>query len=450
MKRKITSIILSIATLFTAAFAVFAINTQSSFADSSIPFKLYSDSALVCDMKTGDVLYSLNASERRYPASTTKMLTAILAIENLNLDDVVTVDKEATRAGGNSLKLKSGEKIVLRDLLYATLVVSANDGAVVLAKAVSGNVEEFAKLMNKKAEEIGCTGSHFVNPNGLHEDDHYTTAYDLATIAMYCMKNETFRDIVSHESYDMPATNMSKERHVSSTNWLLYDTVDSHKVYAGSEYRYCKYDGCIGIKTGQTSEAGCCLVAAATRDDTTVLTVCLHASNTFERFSDAIRLLDLGFSSFKTVQQYQANTELGTVKVKKGSVKTVTAVLNEDIYATLLKNESTSIITTEISLEEKIKAPVEEGQQIGTVTVYKSGEPIIVAAAVAKEAVPEGGFLSNFGIDDATAAKIKKVISIILIIILLFILGLTIWVIYMKIKIKKKKERKAARLKEKQ
>ncbi|MDO5331576.1 MAG: serine hydrolase, partial [Bacillota bacterium] len=209
--KKVLSIILSILLIFSGTFC--------SFAESEIPLKLYSDAALVCDMTTGEIIYSLNADELRYPASTTKMLTAILALENLDLEDTVTVDKEAAGVGGNSLKLKSGEKFKVKDLLYGTLVISANDGAVALAKKVSGSVEEFAKLMNKKAIEIGCTSSNFVNPNGLHDDNHYTTARDLALIAMYCMKNETFREIVSLPSYTVPATNLSEERVVENTNW---------------------------------------------------------------------------------------------------------------------------------------------------------------------------------------------------------------------------------------
>lgn len=439
--KKILSVILAIALVL--GFGV------SAFAEADIPLKLYSDAAMVIDMSTGEVLYALNPDETRYPASTTKMLTGILALENLDLNDTVTVDKEAAGIGGNTLNLKAGEKFTVKDLIYGTMVISANDGAVALAKKVSGNVEEFAKLMNEKAVEIGCTSSNFVNPNGLHDDKHYTTARDLSLIAMYCMKNEIFREIVSLPSYTVPKTNLSDERYVENTNWLLNDEVDSHRVYAGNEYRYCKYDGCIGIKTGQTNAAGCCLVAAAKRNDTTVLIVCLHSKNTFERFADAILLLDLGFASFKTEKKMTAETELGTVKVKKGSVRNATAVLEEDVLATLKKGEAGDIITTEVKLDEKVKAPVVKGQNLGVVNVYKSGELIGTYNAVAKEDVPEGGFLSNFGITDATAHIIGKIVKVILWLLLLCIVALTIYVIYEKRRIAKKKARKAARLKAK-
>jgi len=329
------------------------------------------------------------------------------------------------------------------------MVISANDGAVALAKAIAGSVEEFVKLMNKKAAEIGCTGTNFVNPNGLHDDNHYTTARDLAKIAMYCMQNETFRDIVSTASYTLPKTNLSEERVVENTNWLLNDQSDDHMVYAGGVKRYCKYDGCIGIKTGQTAKAGSCLVAAAKRDNTTILAVCLHSTNPYERFADAIVLLDLGFETYKTVTAMQGGQLLGEVKVKKGSVKKVEVVASRDIYSTLKASESNDIITTSVILEEKVKAPVYVGQKLGTVEVYKDGQLVQTYDAVAKDNVPEGGFLSNFGIEDATAAKIFLTIKIVLFILLLLIVALTIYVLYERRRIRIKKARKAARLKAK-
>lgn len=419
------------------------------FAEEALPGKIWSDAGLVCDLKTGEVIYSLNADTRMYPASTTKMLTGILAIENLNLDEVITVDKEAAGIGGNTLSLKNGEKIVAKDLLYGTLVISANDGAVALAKAISGSVEEFAKLMNKKAAELGMTGTNFVNPNGLHDDNHYTTARDLSKLAVYCMKNETFREIVKLSSYTVPATNLSEERTVETTNWLLNDEVDSHRVYVGNEYRYCKYDGCIGIKTGNTLKAGSCIVAAAEKNGTEVLAIALHAANPFDRFSDAIKLLDFGFSGFQTLTSIEEGAELGTVRVKKGSVRNVDVVLSESIYSTLKKGESNSIISTEITLDEKVKAPVTKGQKLGVVRLYKSGELLKEYDAIAKDDVPEGGFLSNFGIPDSTAKVIFKVLKIILIILVLIILALAAYVFYERRRIAKKRARKAARLRAK-
>ncbi len=421
------------------------------YASESIPLKLYSEAALVMDMNDGTVLYSMNATEQRYPASTTKMLTCIIALENLDLGITVTVDADSAALGGNSLKLREGEKLNAKDLLYSTMVISANDGASAIAKAVSGNIEEFVKLMNKKADEIGCTGSNFVNPHGLHDDNHYTTAYDLAKIAMYCMQNPLFREIVNLNSYTVPATNLSEQRILDSTNWLLYDTVDSHRVYVGNDYRYCKYDGCIGIKTGQTAKAGACMVAAATRGETSILVVNLKAGNVYERFSDSIALLDLGFANYETSKIMTMDSDMGDIRVKRGAVKSVALTLEKDIKVTLKSGEKISSVTTESAISQSaLTAPVEAGTVVGTLNVYKSGSLIGSVNIVTTESVSKGGILSVFGITDATASKIWKVFKTIFIILLVLAAAFVVWVIYEKEKVKKKKARRAARLKAKQ
>jgi len=420
------------------------------YADDTLPISIYGDAAIVADLTTGEILYGLNISERRYPASLTKMLTCIIALENLDLGTTVTVDSEASGIGGNTLNLKTGEKLNAKDLLYGTMVISANDGAVAIAKAVSGTLEDFTTAMNRKAEEIGCIDTHFVNPNGLHDDNHYTTVYDLYLIAMYCMKNETFRDIVSTVDYVVPQTNMTAERTVTNTNWLLNDTIDSHKLYVGQQKRYPKYDGCIGIKTGTTNKAGTCIAAAAEKDGTQILAISLHSANTYERFSDAIALLDLGFENYKTAKPLSAGMNIGTINVKRGSVKTVDVELSQDVFATLKIEEDSSIIESKADLIEEITAPVSKGAIVGTVSIYKEGALIAEVDAVASNDVPEGGILSVFGIDDATAAKIGKVLITILIILVLLVLVFIIWVIYEKRRVRRIKARKAARLRAKQ
>ncbi len=435
---------------FTIAFIILLSSFTPAFGEEPLPVKLYGDAAVVADLTTGDILYVKNADEKRYPASLTKMMTCILALENLDLGQTVTVDPEASGIEGSSLKLKTGEKITAKDLIYATMIVSGNDGAMALAKAVCGASEDFVVKMNKKAEELGCTGTHFSNPHGLHDEDHYTTARDMTKIALYCMKNETFRDIVSTVNYEVPQTNMSSKRNLTTSNWLLNDTVENHMVYVGSTKRYCKYEGCIGIKTGSTSKAGNCLVAAAAKDGTSILAVSMNAPNTYERFADGIALLDLGLANFNTISPFKLGMELGTIKVRRGSVKTVTAVLDDTVYATLKKEEDASIITSEVVLSERVDAPISEGAIIGSVSVYKSGELLGVYDAVAANTVEKGGPLSIFGIDDAAAAKIGKILLIILIIILVLFAALVIWVILEKRRIRKKKERKAARLRAKQ
>lgn len=419
------------------------------FGEETLPIKIYGEAALVADLSSGEVLYTKNAYQKMYPASTTKMMTCILALENLDLNSTITVDSKASGLGGNTLNLKTGEKFLAKDLLYGTMIESANDGALAIALAIAGNEEDFAKMMNRKAEEIGCTNTNFVNPHGLHDDKHYTTAYDLFLIASYCMQNPTFRDIVSTVTYTIPATNMTAESRVrENTNWLLNNTTNT--LYVNGVKRLPKYDGCIGIKTGMTNKAGNCLVAAATRNNTSIIAVTLKASGPYERVADAISLLDLGFNTIKTEKPLSKGTELGTINVKRGSVKTVDVLLDSDVFATLRIDETADILTSEVELPEELEAPVSKGAIVGKVSVYKAGELLGEYNAVAAEDVPKGGPLSVFGIDDATAAKIFKVLKTILIVLVILVVLFVAWVMYEKEKVRRKKARKAARLKARQ
>jgi len=439
--KKLLSLIISII-LVLSSFAF-------CFGEEELPVDIYGEAALVADLTTGEVLFTKNAYQKMYPASTTKMMTCILVLENKDLNSMITVDSKASGLGGNTLDLKTGEQFLTKDLLYGTMIESANDGALALAIAVAGTEEDFVRMMNKKAEEIGCTQTHFTNPHGLHNDDHYTTAYDLFLIASYCMKNETFRDIVSTATYTIPATNLTSAQRVrENTNWLLNNTTNT--LYVNGVKRLPKYDGCIGIKTGMTLKAGNCLVCAAKRDYTTILAITLKAPGPYERVADGIELLDLGFNTIKTEKPLSSGTELGTISVKRGSVKTVNALLDSDVYATLRIDETADIITSKLVLEEEITAPVSKGAIVGKMSVYKSGELLGEYNAVAANDVPKGGPLSVFGIDDATAARIFKVVKTVLIVILVLVVLLIAWVAYEKEKVRRKKARKAARLKARQ
>ncbi|MCQ2561941.1 MAG: D-alanyl-D-alanine carboxypeptidase, partial [Clostridia bacterium] len=252
--------------------------------------------AILVDMNSGEVLYEKSADERNYPASTTKMMTCILGLENLQPDAVITADSEAAAARGTTIDLKDGEMMPVDTILHAMMVPSANDCAIAIGKAVAGSVDNFAVTMNAKAKEIGCEHTNFVNPNGLHDENHYSTARDLSLIAQYCMKNEAFREIVQNYEYTVPATNKSSERHLNTTNLLLNDTQDKNRIYVGSQLRYCKYDGTYGIKTGYTGAAGGCLVSACKRGDTNLLCVVLGSSD-LGRFADSIKLYEWGFEN---------------------------------------------------------------------------------------------------------------------------------------------------------
>ena len=410
------------------------------------------EGAILIDLTTGEVLWEKNPEERLYPASCTKLMTAILSLENLAMNNELTADQEVASTGGSRLSMKVGEKVTVKDAVYELLIGSCNDLAVLLAKAVSGSVEEFARLMNSKAAELGCTDTHFVNPNGLHDDDHYTSAQDLARIAVYCMKNATFREIVKYSQYTYTRGEGSGKKGAVETmtngNWLLNDT--THVMYVGNQRRTPKYEGCIGIKTGWTSESKGCLVAAAVKGNTTLLSVVLRSdgdsNGSYERFVDTIKLLDWGFANYRTYPAMRMGAEMGEIPVKRGEFNKVKVLLGSDIYATLDTAQSDSAVTTKLTLDESITAPFDKGTACGKVEVFVDGVKNSEYPVVTAEAVKKGGILSVFGIEDADA---KRIFGGILTVLLLAFVIFVAYIVYLKIKSERKKKRKAARAKAK-
>ena len=408
--------------------------------------RLEAASAILLDMTSGEVLYEKAADEQRYPASTTKMMTCLLALENLDLSSDITVDAEAAGTGGSGIKLKEGEVMNADEMLHAMMIPSSNNCAVAVAKTVAGSVDNFAVLMNARARELGCKGTNFVNPNGLHEDNHYTTARDLSIIAMACMANEHFREIVSLAEYTVPETNKSEARDVVSTNLLLWDETERHKIYVGNDLRYPKYEGTFGVKTGYTPQAGGCLVAACEKDGTRLLLVVMQSSD-MGRFADAIKLFEWGFANYKTYTVLHGGYSFGNVKVGHGEFNKVEAVLLTDVAYTLPADASVDIMSAQAVLQEKLTAPVKKGDQVGIITLYEGDEPVGTYQAVAAKSIAEGGFLSYFGVEDTTAKTIWRVLLILLILIFA---ALVIYVLIMRRKTKIKKARKAAKMKAKQ
>lgn len=254
--------------------------------------------------------------------------------------------------------------------------MSANDAATVLAEHVSGSTNAFANMMNEKAKEIGCLNTHFVNPNGVHNNNHYSTAYDLCLMANYAMKNDTFREIVSTVSYTIPATNKYQERTIYNTNKLLHKS----NIKTNTENTYY-YEYTTGIKTGYTPFAKNCLVASAKKDDIEFIAVILGASehesdNDSQRYSDIKNLFEIAFQNYSLSPIKRANDVVTTVKIPNGNFirKNLNLVLEKDI-ATLVENEDLKTdIPCEINLEEdKIQAPISKGDTMGTVTYTYDG-----------------------------------------------------------------------------
>ena len=244
------------------------LNSKFIFAYENI--ELTAQNAIAIEAKTGKVLFEKNSNAKMYPASTTKVWTAYLTIKNSNdLNEIVEVKNDLSWVEPSSMFLKVGEKFTIRELLEVLMLKSANDVAVLLAEHISGSVEEFCKLMNEEAKKIGCTGTNFVNPNGLPDDNHYSTAYDMALIAKEAIKSDVLREIAKTESISLPANDIYPyERNYTNTNKFL--TGGRNIVYNGEEIDV-KYDIVDGLKTGFTSVAGRCLLSTATLDGTSII-----------------------------------------------------------------------------------------------------------------------------------------------------------------------------------
>ena len=438
--KKILSLLLTLTVILNVAAAA----AVSSFAATPEPV-LVGETAILLDMKTGEILYSKNPDAQRYPASTTKIMTAILALENLQLSDSVTVDAETPfEVKGSHIALVPDEVLTTEQLLYGMMTESANDCALVLGKQISGSTEAFAELMNKRAAELGAKNTHFVNPNGLHNDAHLSTAYDLAMFARYAMTDpnisEVFRTLVTTYKYHIPATNKQDERFLYNTNRLLYDTV--HKVTVNGEQRVFKYEGVTGVKTGYTSDAGGCLVASAERNGTELLCVVMKSTDD-GRFGDCIAMLDWGFANYHTVSKMEKGTSLGTVAVKRGEDKEVEAELASAIDVTLPIELSAESLVTKTVLDETVQAPVKKGQQLGTVEIYNGDTLVTTGAAIAVRSVAEGGILAFFR---NHGGLFKKIGTGILIVFLLLVLWLVVYILIKRRQVRLRKERRRQRI----
>ncbi|MCF6465354.1 D-alanyl-D-alanine carboxypeptidase family protein [Clostridium sp. Cult2] len=349
-------------------FLLIFVTYSISFADS---LNLSGEGAILIDSDTGQILFEKNPHMKLHPASTTKIMTGILAIENGNMGDIVTVDEEVVSlTKGSHIALEPGEQLKFVDLLNALLIESANDSALAIAKHISGSIDEFVELMNDKAKELGAIDTHFINPNGLSDERHLTTVYDLSLIAQYAMKNDTFREIVSNYTYTIPVTNKKdEERYLKSANRLLYS---NQKIDVNGKAVPIKYEGINGVKTGYTSEAHNCLVASAKRGNQNLIAVVLK-SNGHEVFSDIHKLLNYGFNNFEKVNVATKNIFVDNIEVKEAINPIVAGIIKEDLPLSIPKG-SLDRIDRKIFVNDEIEAPIEKGQVLGKVEYYLQDE----------------------------------------------------------------------------
>ena len=339
---------------------VFLLSTYSfSYAED---LSIFGESAILMDVETSEVLYEKDIHSKLYPASTTKIMTGILAIELGNLKDIVTIDQEVVDLTyGSHIALEPGEQLSLEQLLNALLIESANDSALAIAKHISGDLDSFNQLMNDKARELGALNTNFVNPNGLHDDVHVTTAYDLALIARYAMANETFRDIVKNHTYTIPITNKKTEpRYLNSGNKLLYS---NQKINVDGELVPIKYDGANGVKTGYTSVSQSCLVASVERDGHKFISVVLKSDGA-NLFSDTHKLFNYGFENFDNIRIGFSNKFIDNFKVNNGLMPFVSGVTLNDSFFIVNKKDKANI-EEKILINEDLEAPVAKDQVLG-------------------------------------------------------------------------------------
>ncbi len=314
--------------------------------------ELSAQSAILAEKNTGRILYEKNADKKMPVASTTKIMTAVVALEqeDIKLDDIIEISENASNVEGSSMYLQKGEKLTLKELLYGLMLSSGNDAAVAISEAISQNGEDFVKQMNDKAAEIGAKDTHFKNPNGLPDEDHYSTARNMMKITAYAMSNPAFREIVSTKSYKIEGEGKAYPRTIANHNKLLN-----------------MYKGCIGVKTGYTKEAGRCLVSAAERDGMTLLCVTLNAS---DDWNDHMSLYDYAYENYEYRRIVSKDIPVCKVKIKGSESEENNVYPGSDVHYPMEKGEG---YTLETEIWQELSAPMKNGDQVGRIMLQMEG-----------------------------------------------------------------------------
>ena len=364
---------------------------------------LYADSAILVDATSGDVLFSKNARARMYPASTTKVMTLLLALESgIAMDTTIVIPQAAAEIPADSslIPVFPGDMMTFRDLLYGFMLTSGNDGANAIAVLVSGNVDAFVAKMNRRAKELGCEDTHFANPHGYHDPQHYSTALDLARIASEGVKLDAFRRITSAPNYvmNLQRGNKAMEQRVVNTNSLL----KSDNTYY--------YPDCIGIKTGYHSMAGQCFVGAAERDGVRLVTVDLHSMGSVDKWVDTIRMFNYGFTRYTGYTMEQmfnfAGSKIATLRVSnaiasdpyEGMLNLKIAQISDPDYVRMVENDNEAamdeaindfVTRCELTVVSDMVAPISKGEIIGRLKYLDQSGKQITALLVADRTIEE-------------------------------------------------------------
>lgn len=404
--------------------------------------KVMAETAIVMDMDTGEVLYAKGIDEKRAPASTTKIMTAMLAIEKVPFETQITFTDEVNNieAGSTHIGIKPGETLTMKDCAYAILLASANEVSSGVAEYIGTTVPAFVDMMNQRAKELGCTNTHFVNANGLYDENHYTTARDLAIIAKAAFQNETFREVIKTPYYIVPKTNITDEERLLNNHHKM--------VLQGSEH----YEGCLGGKTGYTEKAGNTLVTYAERDGRKLVCVLLADINIVAQYTDTKALLDYGFDSFQLL-------DTAAVSLSPSKSDDLGKLLDEKgLLGTALETSSISI-PKEIVEKLTYKTTLENNmlnidyyygeQQIGSSSIQASDEILKVSQELSPKEITktDASVSPNLSKDNDTSEKNNLLPSWKYIALFLLITGVLFYIVVLivniKRSIKRRKRRKA-------
>ena len=394
-----------------------------SFAE--VDFKVHCSSAILINAKNGEILYESNAYDKAYPASTTKVLTALIALQNEKDFSKEIIPSHyavySVPSGSSIAYFSEGEKLTFEQVLYGLLLPSGNDAANILAEDISGSISKFVELMNDTAKDLGAKNTHFTNPSGIHDNDHYTTAYDLSLFAREAMKYDKFREIVSTYKYDMPSTNRSDEvRTFVNTNKLIHPS-----------YQYT-YEYATGMKTGYTSSARNCLISSASRNGVDLICVVLGGTTTDNNksaiYTDSRNLLDYGFSCYKKSTIAHSGELITQTTPKRAKDDATVVALLKDNIRMVHKSDEEPTYTNIIELNENLTAPIQKDDVIGKISYYNGDELIAESKLIAGNSIEKEPWYSIL------ISFILKIIIFLFALLLTLILGILIFNKILKIK----------------
>ena len=424
--------------------------TFSAFAEEVTPETetnqttpaVIAETAILMDAASGEILFDKNADQKMFPASITKLMTILLALEHGKLTDEITFSHNAIYSiepGSAHIAIQEGETLTLEQVLRAIILRSANEASNGVAEYVDGSIEAFAKHMTARAKELGCKNTNFLNANGLHNENHYTTAHDMALIAKELLKHEEYRSMMSETYYEIQPTNKQTEvRYLHGQHQML------------NENSLYYYKDAIGGKTGFTSEALNTLVTYAERDGMELIAVVMKC-NGAEHYTDTASLFDYGFTHYESVKILSAADHTATVKVmetyneKAVERGTITVAPAEDVYHTLPKGTDISDITVEKDLPESIEAPVKAGQTVGTLNISLHGEVLKTVDLVSQDTIDGLTDAEKEELDASSMTGILKKVGIgaaIVILVLILLICITRTIGYLQYKKRRKNRRR--------